>query len=59
MIQFGIRDLLGLTAVAAVSCLFGGLLAPRDTMSELGTAAGIGVFGMACYLAGIAVGKSS
>ena len=59
MFRFTIRDVLWLTAIGAVSCVLGLLVAPADPISEILAAALLFVFGGACYAGGIAMGRKS
>jgi hypothetical protein len=59
MFQFSLRDLLGMIVVAALSCLFGLLLAQPGERFELRAGVSVGIYGIGCYLAGVSVGKLS
>ena len=59
MFRFTIRDVLGLTAIAGASCILTIMVAPADPVSDMIAAAFLFVFGGACYVAGIAVARST
>jgi len=58
MFHFTIRDVLGLMAVAGFSCIATFSVAPPDPASKLAAAVIFFGFGGACYIGGIAVGRS-
>jgi hypothetical protein len=56
--RFTIRDLLMLAFIAGASCVVALFLAPSDPVSELIATTMLFVFGMACYVSGIAAGRN-
>lgn len=58
MLRFTIQQPLGLTVIAAVSCFLTILVAPADPVAQLMAAAFLFVFGGACYVAGLRLGKA-
>jgi hypothetical protein len=57
MFRFTIRDVLGLMAVGALSCIVAVVFAPADPPAEMAAAVILFGFGGACYAGGIAVGR--
>jgi hypothetical protein len=52
MLRFTIRDVLALTAIAAVSCVAGKVLWAADNLEELAQVIALFIFGAACYILG-------
>ncbi|HEX5102893.1 MAG TPA: hypothetical protein VFV87_03730 [Pirellulaceae bacterium] len=59
MFRFTIREVLGLTTIAAISFPAANLFAPADPIAQSIMALYLAVFGAGCFIGGVALGRRS